>query len=45
MKFEMAAVLGVFIVCMCENTQAGCGSGQPGVVVGDPSRSRGVEIR
>jgi len=25
--------------------QAGCGSGQPGVVVGDPARSRGVETR
>ena len=23
--------------------QAGCGSGQPGLVVGDPARSRGVE--
>ena len=25
--------------------QAGCGSGQPGVVVGDPARGRGVETR
>ena len=25
--------------------QAGCGSGQPGVVVGDPAHSRGVETR
>jgi len=25
--------------------QAGCGSGQPGLVVGDPAHSRGVEIR
>ena len=24
--------------------QAGCGSGQPGVVVGDPARSRGLEL-
>ena len=23
--------------------QAGCGSGQPGLVVGDPAQSRGVE--
>jgi len=23
--------------------QAGCGSGQPGLVVGDPAHSRGVE--
>jgi len=23
--------------------QAGCGSGKPGLVVGDPSHSRGVE--
>uniref|UniRef100_A0A669P018 ADP ribosylation factor guanine nucleotide exchange factor 2 n=1 Tax=Phasianus colchicus TaxID=9054 RepID=A0A669P018_PHACC len=26
-------------------TQAGCGSGQPGLVVGDPAHSRGVETR
>ena len=25
--------------------QAGCGSGQPGLVVGDPAHSRGVETR
>jgi len=25
--------------------QAGCGSGQPGPVVGDPAHSRGVETR
>ena len=25
--------------------QAGCGSGQPGLVVGDPTHSRGVETR
>ena len=25
--------------------QAGCGSGQSGLVVGDPARSRGVEMR
>jgi len=25
--------------------QAGCGSGQPGVVVGDPAHSRGFETR
>ena len=25
--------------------QAGCGSGQPGLVVGDPARSRGVKIQ
>jgi len=25
--------------------QAGCGSGQPALVVGDPARSRGVESR
>jgi len=25
--------------------QAGCGSGQPGLVVGDPAQSRGVETR
>ena len=25
--------------------QAGCGSGQPGLVVGDPAYSRGVETR
>ena len=24
--------------------QAGCGSGQPGLVVGNPAHSRGVEI-
>ena len=24
--------------------QAGCGSGQPGLVVGDPARSRGLEL-
>ena len=24
-------------------SQAGCGSGQPGLVVGDPAHSRGVE--
>jgi len=25
--------------------QAGCGSGQPGLVVGDPAYSRGIETR
>ena len=25
--------------------QAGCGSGQPGLLVGDPAHSRGVETR
>ena len=25
--------------------QAGCGSGQPGLVVGDPAHSRGVETQ
>ena len=25
--------------------QSGCGSGQPGLVVGDPAHSRGVETR
>ena len=25
--------------------QAGCGSGQPGLVVGNPAHSRGVETR
>ena len=25
--------------------QVGCGSGQPGVVVGDPAQSKGVETR
>ena len=25
--------------------QAGCGSGQPGLAVGDPAHSRGVETR
>jgi len=25
--------------------QAGCGSGQPGLVVGDPARSRGIGAR
>ena len=25
--------------------QAGCGSGQPGLVVGDPARGKGVETR
>ena len=25
--------------------QAGCGSGQPGLVVGDPAHSRGIETR
>ena len=25
--------------------EAGCGSGQPGLVVGDPAHSRGVEAR
>ena len=25
--------------------QAGCGSGQPGLVLGDPEHSRGVEAR
>ena len=25
--------------------QAGCGSGQPGLVVGDPAHSRGFETR
>ena len=25
--------------------QAGCGSGQPGLVVGDPAHSRGVDTR
>jgi len=25
--------------------QAGCGSGQPGVMVGNPAHSRGVETR
>ena len=25
--------------------EAGCGSGQPGLVVGDPAHSRGVETR
>jgi len=25
--------------------QAGCGSGQPGLVVGDPANCRGVETR
>jgi len=25
--------------------QAGCGSGQPGLVIGDPAHSRGVETR
>jgi len=25
--------------------QAGCGSGQPGLVVGDPAQSRGIEAR
>ena len=25
--------------------QAGCGSGQPGLVVGDPAHRRGVETR
>ena len=25
--------------------QTGCGSGQPGLVVGDPAHSRGVETR
>jgi len=25
--------------------QAGCGSGQPGLVVGNPAHGRGVEIR
>ena len=29
----------------CIQGQAGCGSGQPGLVVGDPAHSRGVEIR
>jgi len=24
--------------------RAGCGSGQPGLVVGDPARSRGLEL-
>ena len=24
-------------------SQAGCGSGQPGLVVGDPAHSRGIE--
>jgi len=26
-------------------SQAGCGSGQPGLVVGNPTHSRGVETR
>ena len=25
--------------------EAGCGSGQPGLVVGDPAHSRGIETR
>jgi len=29
----------------CIQDQAGCGSGQPGLVVGDPEHSRGVEAR
>ena len=37
-------------VCGCSITggiqgQAGCGSGQPGLVVGDPTHGRGVETR
>ena len=35
--------------CGCPNPagiqgQAGCGSGQPGLVVGDPAHSRGLEL-
>jgi len=29
---------------VCIYGQAGCGSGQPGLVVGDPARSRGLEL-
>ena len=29
----------------CIQGQAGCGSGQPGLVVGDPAHSRGVETQ
>ena len=28
----------------CIQGQAGCGSGQPGLVVGDPAHSRGLEL-
>jgi len=28
-----------------KNIQSGCGSGQPGLVAGDPAHSRRVEIR
>ena len=36
--------------CVCPipggiQVKAGCGSGQPGLVVGDPAQSRGVETR
>ena len=44
--FDLVARRG----CGCPNHggvegQAGCGSGQPGLVVGDPAHSRGVETR
>ena len=29
---------------LCEINQAGCGSGQPGLVVGDPAHSRGLKL-
>jgi len=32
-------------VSSLEAFKAGCGSGQPGLVIGDPAYSRGVETR
>ena len=41
----ISLIHGVYFVGVrCNQGQAGCGSGQPGLVVGDPAHGRGLKL-